>query len=95
MSASTPYARQLTSATVTLTPRPSMRTKLSWGRRLTTPCGLGDVTRDELFITSKVWHDSHGANKVDAAFSESLKKLQLDYLTSTLFIGHGRKVGCM
>ncbi len=38
------------------------------------------VTRDELFITSKVWHDSHGANKVDAAFSESLKKLQLDYL---------------
>lgn len=50
------------------------------GQALNDAMRAGDVTRDELFITSKVWHDSHGVNKVDAAFSESLKKLQLDYL---------------
>lgn len=50
------------------------------GQALNDAMRAGDVTRDELFITSKVWHDSHGAKGVDAAFTESLKKLQLDYL---------------
>ena len=50
------------------------------GQALASAIKAGDVTRDELFITSKVWHDHHGKGKVDAAFRESLEKLQLDYL---------------
>ena len=50
------------------------------GQALAGAMKAGDVTRDELFITSKVWHDHHGKGKVDQAFSESLDKLQLDYL---------------
>ncbi|MDK8764575.1 aldo/keto reductase [Corynebacterium sp. MSK218] len=50
------------------------------GQALAAAMKAGDVTRDELFITSKVWHDHHGKGKVDQAFSESLGKLQLDYL---------------
>ncbi|MCG7230482.1 aldo/keto reductase [Corynebacterium minutissimum] len=50
------------------------------GQALATAMKAGDVTRDELFITSKVWHDHHGKGKVDQAFRESLDKLQLDYL---------------
>lgn len=40
----------------------------------------GLVTREELFITGKLWNDSHEADKVEAACKESLKNLQLDYL---------------
>ena len=50
------------------------------GHALADAMKAGDVTRDELFITSKVWHDHHGKGKVDLAFRESLDKLQLDYL---------------
>lgn len=50
------------------------------GQALAAAMKAGDVTRDELFITSKVWHDHHGKGKVDQAFRESLDKLQLDYL---------------
>lgn len=50
------------------------------GQALAAAMNAGDVTRDELFITSKVWHDHHGKGKVDQAFRESLDKLQLDYL---------------
>ncbi len=50
------------------------------GQALASAMKAGDVTRDELFITSKVWHDHHGKGKVDQAFRESLDKLQLDYL---------------
>ena len=50
------------------------------GQALADALKAGDVTRDELFITSKVWHDHHGKGKVDHAFHDSLEKLQLDYL---------------
>lgn len=50
------------------------------GQALNAAMKAGDVTRDELFITSKVWHDHHGKDKVGQAFRESLDKLQLDYL---------------
>ncbi|MDO5032707.1 aldo/keto reductase [Corynebacterium sp.] len=50
------------------------------GQALNDAMKAGDVSRDELFVTSKVWHDHHGADKVGAAFRESLEKLQLDYL---------------
>ena len=50
------------------------------GQALNEAMKAGDVTRDELFITSKVWHDHHGKDKVGQAFRDSLDKLQLDYL---------------
>ncbi|WP_042349211.1 aldo/keto reductase [Bacillus massiliigorillae] len=40
-------------------------------------CG---IPREELFITTKVWNDDLGYEETLAAFEESLKKLQLDYL---------------
>lgn len=40
----------------------------------------GDVSREDLFITSKVWHSHHGAQKAEQAFQESMEKLKLDYL---------------
>lgn len=38
------------------------------------------ITRDELFITTKVWVQDAGYEKTKKAFEKSLNKLQLDYL---------------
>ncbi len=38
------------------------------------------IPRDQLWITSKVWNDSHAYQKVIASAKQSLKDLQLDYL---------------
>lgn len=38
------------------------------------------VTREELFITGKVWNDRHGDGEVIASCKQSLKDLGLDYL---------------
>jgi methylglyoxal/glyoxal reductase len=40
----------------------------------------GLVTREELFITSKVWNDGLSYEETVAAYEESLKKMGLDYL---------------
>ena len=40
----------------------------------------GDVTREELFVTSKLWNSFHAAEDVEKAVRESLEALQLDYL---------------
>ena len=50
------------------------------GKALNDAIAAGDVTRDELLVTSKVWHDHHGADKVREAFQTSLDQLGLDYL---------------
>ena len=50
------------------------------GKALNDAIAAGDVTRDELFVTSKVWHDHHGADKVREAFQTSIDKLGLEYL---------------
>lgn len=39
-----------------------------------------DVPREELYITSKVWNSNTTYDETIAAFHESLKKLQTDYL---------------
>ena len=38
------------------------------------------IARDELFVTTKVWNANQGYETTLAAFDESMKKLQLDYL---------------
>ncbi len=38
------------------------------------------IVRDELFVTTKVWNANQGYDTTLAAFDESMKKLQLDYL---------------
>ena len=40
-------------------------------------CG---ISRDELFITTKVWNQSQGYDSTLKAFDESLKQLNLDYI---------------
>lgn len=50
------------------------------GKALKQAMDAGDVTRDDIFVTTKVWHDHHGAALTPQAFQESLDKLGLDYI---------------
>ena len=50
------------------------------GRALSDAFQAGDVKREELWITSKLWNDSHAPEQVPPALETSLRKLQLDYL---------------
>lgn len=50
------------------------------GKALKQAMDAGDVTRDDIFVTTKVWHDHHGADLTPQAFHESLDKLGLDYI---------------
>lgn len=50
------------------------------GRAVADAIRSGEVTRDELFITSKVWNDDHGRDQAARAFQASLTRLGLDYL---------------
>lgn len=38
------------------------------------------VAREELFITTKLWHNSHHPDDVEAALDASLKDLEMDYV---------------
>lgn len=50
------------------------------GRALREVLADGWVSREELFITSKLWNSDHGADRVLPALRRSLRDLQLDYL---------------
>ena len=50
------------------------------GRAVRDAVDAGYVDRSDLFVTSKVWNDSHGYRATHEAFDESLKRLGLDYL---------------
>ncbi|MFP7470765.1 aldo/keto reductase [Niallia taxi] len=52
---------------------------------------LAGISREDLFITSKVWNDDLGYEKTLAAFEASLEKLGLDYLD--LYLIHWPKAG--
>ena len=40
----------------------------------------GEVERDQLWITSKLWNNAHGKDRVLPALEQTLKDLRLDYL---------------
>ncbi|MCW1249155.1 aldo/keto reductase [Acaricomes phytoseiuli] len=50
------------------------------GRAVRRAIAEGRVQREDLFITSKLWNDSHGYRQAQRAFQDSLDRLGLDYL---------------
>ncbi|MBE9068942.1 aldo/keto reductase [Leptolyngbya cf. ectocarpi LEGE 11479] len=50
------------------------------GRALSESFQEGIVTREEMWITSKLWNDSHAPENVQPALEVTLSNLQLDYL---------------
>jgi aldehyde reductase len=38
------------------------------------------IARGEIFVTTKVWNTNHRPERVEPAFEDSLKRLQIDYL---------------
>lgn len=50
------------------------------GQALHDAVAEGDIKREELFVTSKLWNDSHAAEDVLPALKQTLADLQLDYL---------------
>lgn len=50
------------------------------GRALAESFSAGVVTREQMWITSKLWNDSHAPEDVRPALEETLANLQLDYL---------------
>ncbi|MGB5696384.1 MAG: aldo/keto reductase [Polyangiales bacterium] len=50
------------------------------GRALADAVKAGDAAREEMWITSKLWNDSHAPEHVRPALETSLRKLQLDHL---------------
>ncbi|MEJ5927634.1 aldo/keto reductase [Corynebacterium sp. H128] len=49
------------------------------GKAIRDAIKAGDVTRDELFVTSKLWHNQQG-EQTSVAFNQSLERLGLEYL---------------
>lgn len=50
------------------------------GRAIAESLQSGGVTREELWITSKLWNDSHAPADVQPGIEKTLADLQLDYL---------------
>lgn len=50
------------------------------GKAIKDAITAGDVSREDLFITSKVWNDQQANHQVQEAFQASLRNLGLDYL---------------
>lgn len=50
------------------------------GQVLRTGQAAGGITRDELFVTTKLWNTNHRPERVAPAFEASLENLGLDYL---------------
>ncbi|QGU02594.1 putative oxidoreductase [Corynebacterium kalinowskii] len=49
------------------------------GKAIRDAIAAGEVTRDELFVTSKLWHNQQGEDTA-TGFNQSLERLGLDYL---------------
>jgi alcohol dehydrogenase (NADP+) len=56
------------------------------GTALASTLSAGQIKREDLWITSKLWNNAHGKKHVQPALERTLKDLQLDYLD--LFLIH-------
>jgi len=50
------------------------------GDALQTGLAAGGISREDLFITTKLWNSNHRPERVEPAFNASLARLKLDYL---------------
>ncbi|RNE48636.1 aldo/keto reductase [Corynebacterium alimapuense] len=50
------------------------------GQAIAEAIAAGDVTREELFITTKAWNNEQGAAEIPLAFQRSLDRLGLEYV---------------
>lgn len=50
------------------------------GRALEDAIAAGEIERGDVWVTSKLWNDSHSPEHVRAALEASLRRLRLDYL---------------
>lgn len=56
------------------------RNETEVGEALHTELAAGEVTRDDVFVTTKLWNTNHRPERVKPAFEASLNRLGLDYL---------------
>ncbi|OFO15607.1 aldo/keto reductase [Corynebacterium sp. HMSC22B11] len=61
------------------------------GRAIQDAIDAGEVTRDQLFVTTKLWNDSH--DRVAGALDASLERLGLDYVDLYLIHWLVEKIG--
>ena len=64
------------------------------GKGIASAISSGSVSRDDLWVTSKLWNDRHEADQVEAALKGTLSDLALDHLD--LYLIHwpvAQKVG--
>jgi aldehyde reductase len=50
------------------------------GEALQAGIAAGGLTREDIFVTTKLWNSNHRPERVEPAFEESLKRLQINYL---------------
>jgi alcohol dehydrogenase (NADP+) len=50
------------------------------GEALKAGMAAGGITREEIFITTKLWNTNHRPERVEAAFGASMDRLQLSYI---------------
>ena len=50
------------------------------GEALQTGLAAGNIAREDIFVTTKLWNTNHRPERVEAAFEASLNRLRLNYL---------------
>jgi diketogulonate reductase-like aldo/keto reductase len=56
------------------------RTEKEVGEAMEEVFKAGQIKREDVFVTTKLWNTNHRPERVKPAFEESLRKLKLDYL---------------
>jgi alcohol dehydrogenase (NADP+) len=56
------------------------RNETEVGVALQAGLAAGNIAREDIFVTTKLWNTNHRPERVEAAFEGSLKRLQLDYI---------------